>query len=270
MVISFTDIKNQYLDVIMLILSALVVAYVIFPFVGILNFLEPSKLLESFVRPQLDNAFILSLISSTISTLILIFLGIPLAYCLARYDFRGKFFLQTIVIFPLVLPPLASGALLLGVFSPSSILGSYFPVIDFTQSLIGIIIAQTYVASPFMILTCQAAFEAVDRSYELTSRVLGKNKIDTFFKVTLPLAKAGIITGILLTWVRSIGELGATMMMSYNPHTISIQIFEDNAIGDLRQAIPDIILVILLSIVMLVAISILKKKNKNSLKIEWN
>ena len=263
-------IKNQQLDIILLILSGTIIAYVGFPFISILNFLEPSKLIDSFIRPQLDNAFILSLITSTISTLILIFFGTSIAYCLARYNFRGKLILQTIVIFPLVLPPLASGALLLGVFSPSSALGSYFPSIDFTQSVIGIVIAQTYVSSPFMILTSQAAFEAVDRSYEMTSRVLGKSKIETFFKVTLPMAKAGIMIGILLTWVRSIGELGATMMMAYNPHTISIQIFEDNAINGLRQAMPDIMMVILLSIIALTAVSILKKKDKSSLKVGWN
>jgi molybdate/tungstate transport system permease protein len=263
-------IKNQQLDIILLILSGTIIAYVGFPFISILNFLEPSKLIDSFIRPQLDNAFILSLITSTISTLILIFFGTPIAYCLARYNFKGKLILQTIVIFPLVLPPLASGALLLGVFSPSSALGSYFPSIDFTQSVIGIVIAQTYVSSPFMILTSQAAFEAVDRSYEMTSRVLGKSKIETFFKVTIPMAKAGIMIGILLTWVRSIGELGATMMMAYNPHTISIQIFEDNAINGLRQAMPDIMMVILLSIIALTAVSILKKKDKSSLKVGWN
>ncbi|HEX5519741.1 MAG TPA: ABC transporter permease subunit [Candidatus Nitrosocosmicus sp.] len=263
-------IKNQQLDIILLILSGTIIAYVGFPFISILNFLEPSKLLDSFIRPQLDNAFILSLITSTISTLILIIFGISIAYCLARYDFRGKLILQTVVIFPLILPPLASGALLLGIFSPSSALGSYFPSIDFTQSVIGIVIAQTYVSSPFMILTSQAAFEAVDRSYELTSRVLGKSKIETFFKVTLPMAKAGIMIGILLTWVRSIGELGATMMMAYNPHTISIQIFEDNAINGLQQAMPDIMMVILLSVIALTAVSILKKKDKSSLKVGWN
>jgi molybdate/tungstate transport system permease protein len=221
-------------------------------------------------RPQVDNAFILSLISSTISTLFLIFFGVPLAYCLARYKFRGKFFLNVIVIFPLVLPPLVSGALLLGVFGPSSALGDGFPSVDFTQSLIGIIIAQTYVASPFMILGSQASFESVDESYEDVARVLGKSRIETFIQVTLPLAKTGLVISILLTWVRTIGELGATMMMSYNPHTISIQIFEDNAIGGLQQAMPDIIIIILLSIIALVVVSILKKRDGSNIKVRWS
>jgi len=262
--------KNQQFNILILILSSAIVAYIAFPFATVLSFIEPTTLLESLARPHVSNAFILSLISSTISTLFLILFGMPLAYCLARYNFKGKILLQTIVILPLVLPPLASGALLLGIFSPSAYIGEHFSSIEFTQSLIGIIIAQTYVASPFMILASQASFESVDKSYEMVARVLGKSKIETFIRITLPLSKSGLVISILLTWVRTIGELGATMMVSYNPHTISIQIFEDNAIGGLHQAMPDIILVIILSIFALIIVSIIKKKDTNSFKItKW-
>ena len=97
--------------------------------------------------------------------------------------------MRIIVIIPLILPPLASGALLLGVFGPYSPLVQVFPGVEFTQSILGVIIAQTYVASPFMILASQAAFESVDESFEKVARVLGKSRFETFFKVSLPLAK---------------------------------------------------------------------------------
>ncbi|MDQ6723360.1 MAG: ABC transporter permease subunit [Thermoproteota archaeon] len=264
------DIKSQRFNIIIVILSGAAVVYIAYPFISVLTFIEPSTLMESLTRPQVADAFNLSLICSTISTLLLVFFGMPLAYCFARYTFRGKFLLKVIVIFPLVLPPLASGALLLGVFGPSSNIGVAFSSIEFTQSPIGIIIAQTYVASPFMILASQSTFESVDESYEKVARVLGKSRFETFIQVTLPLARPGLIIAILLTWVRAIGELGATMMMSYNPHTVSIQIFEDNAIGGLRQAMPDIILVIILSIIALVVVSTIKKRNDSNLKIGWS
>jgi molybdate/tungstate transport system permease protein len=146
-------------------------------------------------------------------------------------------------------------------FGPTSIVVQAFPGVEFTQSVFGIIIAQTYVASPFMILASQAAFESVDRSYENIARVLGKNNLQTFFRVSLPLAKTGIIIGIIMSWVRAVGELGATMMMTYNPHTISIQIFEDNAIGGLTQAVPGILLVVTLPILVIVVFYI-SRKNK--------
>lgn len=246
-------IKHQGFNVIILILSGIAVAYIAYPLTTILTFVEPSKLLDSLTRPQVLNAFVLSLISATISTLFLSLFGIPLAYFLARHiNFPGKFIFRLIIIIPLVLPPLASGALLLGVFGPNSPLVKSFPGVEFTQSILGIIIAQIYVSSPFMILASQAAFESVDESYEKIARVLGKNRLETFFRISLPLAKTGIIIGIIMSWVRAVGELGATMMMAYNPHTISIQIFEDNAIGGLRQATSGIILVIVLAILVVI------------------
>src|ERR671914_173006 len=255
-------IKHQGFNVIILILSGLSIAYIVYPLATILTFVEPSKLLDSLTRPQVWDAFILSLISATISTLLLSLFGIPLAYFLARHttNFPGKFLLRVIIIIPLVLPPLASGALLLGVFGPNSPLGQAFPGVEFTQSILGVIIAQTYVASPFMILASQAAFESVDESYEKIARVLGKTRLETFFKISIPLAKTGIIFGVIMSWVRAVGELGATMMMAYNPHTISIQIFEDNAIGGLRQAVSGIILVILLSILAIIIFYIITRK----------
>jgi molybdate/tungstate transport system permease protein len=260
------EIKHQGFNVIIVVLSAITLAYIVFPLTTILTFLEPVNLLESLTRPQVWDAFILSLFTSTISTSALSLFGIPLAYFLARYsDFRGKFILRVIVIFPLVLPPLASGSLLLGIFSPTSLLIQALPELGFTQSILGIIIAQTYVASPFMILASQAAFESVDKSYENVARVLGKNNFQIFFKVSLPLAKIGILVGVIMSWVRAVGELGATMMMTYNPHTISIQIFEDNAIGGLSQAVPSIILVIILSVLVIVIFYIARKKNGREL-----
>ena len=87
----------------------------------------------------------------------------------------------------------------------------------------------------------------------------GKNNLQTFFRVSLPLAKTGIIVGVMMSWVRAVGELGATIMMTYNPHTISIQIFEDNAIGGLTQAVPGILLVITLPILVMVVFYVTRK-----------
>ena len=259
-------IKYQGFNVIILILSGFSIAYIAYPLATILTFVEPSKFLDSLIRPQVWDAFVLSLISATISTLLLSLFGIPFAYLLARHttNFPGKFLLRVIVIIPLVLPPLASGALLLGVFGPNSPLGQAFPGVEFTQSILGVIIAQTYVASPFMILASQAAFESVDESYEKIARVLGKTRRETFFMISLPLAKTGIVIGFIMSWVRAVGELGATMMMAYNPHTISIQIFEDNAIGGLRQAVSGIILVILLSILAIIMFYITRRKTHHA------
>lgn len=253
------------------LLSALALLYIIYPFISIVTFFDSENVISSIQRPEIVDAFILSIVTASVSTGIIILFGIPLAYCLSRYNFPGKSVLFIVVVIPLVLPPLASGALLLGVFNPSSILNIWFPKIEFTQSIIGIIIAQTYVASPFMILASLTAFGSIDRSLEDIARVLGKKNWQVFMKVSLPLAKKGILIGIVMTWIRAIGELGATLMLAYNPHTISIQIYEDNAIGGLTNAIPSILMSIALSIVLVAVYSTLVKRfdaknfNRNNL-----
>lgn len=248
-------------NLVMWILAAISVIYILYPLVSIFTFVEPHNLLDSITGSKTVDALVLSIISATISTMLIAVFGIPFAFWLARYRFPGSFLLRVVVIIPLVLPPLASGALLLGVFGPQSPMGRVFPEVEFTQSLVGVIIAQTYVASPFMVLASLAAFESVDETYEKIARVLGKKKIEVFVKISLPLAKKGILIGFVMTWIRAVGELGATIMMAYNPHTISIQIFEDNAIGGLRQAIPSIILVIFLSVAIMFLFSIIMKRS---------
>lgn len=260
------NMKGRGFGIIFLILSGALVAYIAIPIANIATFVEPTTLLESITRPQIGNAFLLSLATATISTLLLALFGIPLAYSIVRYHFPGKFLLRLIIIIPLILPPLASGTLLLGVFGPYTPLGRSLPI-ETTQSVFGIIIAQVYVSSPFMILLAQSAFESVDESYEKVARVLGMNRLQIFLRVSLPLAKTGIMVGFIMAWVRAVGELGATMMMAYNPHTISIQIFEDNAIGGFGQTIPGILLVILLSVVVLAVFSVVRKGE--GLKLGW-
>jgi molybdate/tungstate transport system permease protein len=247
------------------IIAGILVLYITYPIFGIIYLIEPSKLLDSLVRMELYDSLLLSLTTSTISTIIIAIFGIPLAYVLARFKSKIKLLIQIIVIFPLVLPPLVSGTLLLGVFGPYSDLGRMVPV-EFTQSIIGIIIAQTYVAAPFLILPAQAAFESIPEKYEIVARTLGKKRWYVFVKVFIPLAKIGIIIGLLMSWIRSIGELGATMMMSYNPHTISIQIFEDSAIGGIRNSVAGIVLVILIAIVALTMFILIRKQ---SLRFGW-
>lgn len=246
------------------ILSILGILFIIYPFVSIFTFFDFHRFQSTIEDPQVKNAFILSIYTASISTGIIALFGIPLSYFLSRYSFPGKPLVYVIILVPLVIPPLASGALLLGVFNPNSFLTKFFPGTEFTQSVLGVIIAQTYVASPFMILASMSAFDTVDKSLENMARLLGRKNWRVFIDVSLPLAKKGILVGIMMTWIRAIGELGATMMMAYNPHTISIQIYEDNALGGLTQAIPSIILSITLSVFLMLAYSVIMKKTNLS------
>lgn len=248
------------------ILVALLVLYIVYPLIGLFFIAGSINLAEELTRPEIINAFLLSVATATVSTLILSIFCIPLAYALARFRFKFKLLVRLVVIIPLVLPPLASGTILLNAFGPYSLLGQGIPI-DFTQSVVGIILAQMYVASPFIILPALAAFEAVPDRYETAARVLGKKKSEVFLRISIPLARTGILVGMLMAWIRSIGELGATIMMSYNPHTISIQIFEDNAIGGLKNTVAGIVWLIILSIIALTVFLFIKRYH--SLRFGW-
>ncbi len=245
-------------NILLFILVIILVLYIVFPFFGLIFLIEPTNLIKSLERTELVDSVILSLTTATISTILVSIFGIPLSFVLARFHFRAKFLIHMVVILPLVLPPLASGTMLLNVFGPYSFLGKLIPI-DFTQSVLGIVIAQTYVALPFLILPSQAAFESIPERYETIARTLGKKRWQVFFNVSLPLAKIGILVGMLMAWIRSIGELGATIMMSYNPHTVSIQIFEDSAIGGIRNSVAGIIFVIVIALVALTTFLLIRR-----------
>lgn len=253
-------------NILLSILVIILVLYIVLPFLGLLFVIPYTNLIDSLKRIELLDSVILSLTTATISAMLVSVFGIPLAFVLARFQFKAKFLIHMIVIIPLVLPPLASGTMLLGIFGPYSYIGKLVPL-NFTQSVLGIVIAQTFVALPFLILPTQSAFESVPEQYEIVARTLGKKKWQVFLTVSIPLAKTGIFIGILMAWIRSIGELGATMMMSYNPHTVSIQIFEDTAIGGIRNSSAGIILVIIIALVALSFFFLVRKQQ--IIKFGW-
>jgi molybdate/tungstate transport system permease protein len=201
------------------------------------------------LNPQTTSAMLLSLQTATISTAICTFMGIPLAYLIARSKSRFTLFLRIAMAMPLAIPPLISGALLLNIYGEASPLGMLAENTGFrlTQSPVGIVLAQVFVTSPFVVLTASAGIERVDKHYEYASRILGRNAALTFFSVTIPLASKEIAAGIILAWIRAIGEFGANVMMAYNPKTISIQLWEYNALGGLKLVIPGVLIVMIIS-----------------------
>jgi molybdate/tungstate transport system permease protein len=239
--------------ILLLILAIIFLAYIMLPVLGIvlrLGLLHQDDLTTAAVlNSQTMSAMLLSLQTATISTAICTFMGIPLAYIIARRKSRFTLFLRIAMALPLAIPPLISGALLLNIYGESSPLGMLAENTGFrlTQSPVGIVLAQVFVISPFVVLTASAGIERVDKHYEYASRILGRNAALTFFSVTIPLASKEIAAGIILAWIRAIGEFGANVMMAYNPKTISIQLWEYNALGGLKLVIPGVLIVMIIS-----------------------
>jgi ABC-type sulfate/molybdate transport systems ATPase subunit/ABC-type sulfate transport system permease component len=174
--------------------------------------------------PGLGGALVTSLITATISTAIIALLGIPLAYLLARVRGRLATLVTVVVALPLALPPLMSGILLLYLVGPYTGLGGLFNG-ALTDSRAGIVLAQTFVAAPFLIVAARGAFAAVDPELDAVARTLGHRRTARFLKVAMPVAWPGVQAGLLLAWLRAFGEFGATVILAYHPYSLPVFTF---------------------------------------------
>jgi molybdate transport system permease protein len=188
--------------------------------------------------PGLGAALITSLITASISTAIIALLGIPLAYLLARV--RGPLggALMVLVALPLALPPLISGILLLYMVGPYTALGRLFDG-NLTDTRAGIVIAQTFVAAPFLVIAARGAFAGIEPALEDVARTLGHRRLARFLRVALPAAWPGVQAGLLLAWLRSFGEFGATVILAYHPYSLPVYTFvQFNSTGLASTMLP--------------------------------
>jgi len=204
----------------------------------------PSAVLASLDAPFVVGAARNTLVSASISTALATLFGVPLAYWLARARFRGRTLVTAVVAFPLVLPPVVSGMILLSAVGAEG-LGGLLGV-RISGTIAGVVLAQTFVASPFVVLTARSAFESVDTDAEEAARTLGASEWGTFRRVTLPLAWRGILAGITLAFARAAGEFGATLMLAYYPRTLPVQIWATFQGRGLDAAFP--VAVVLLAV----------------------
>lgn len=181
---------------------------------------------------------ILSVITSLISTIISFFIGIPLAYLLTYKEFPFKEVLDIMINLPLVIPPTVAGYLLLITFGRYGIIGYPLHLLGITImfSTFAIILAQTFVALPFMVRSVKTSFEDIPPSLIDASKTLGAGEYEIFKEIILPLSKPGIVSGVILTYARAIGEFGATMMVSGLLSTLPIAIFNSAQSGNREVA----------------------------------
>lgn len=195
---------------------ALALAFLTIPVVAIFVDSSPGELVDSLGDPGALDALRLSLETSAIALGIIVLVGTPAAWLLATRRFRGRSVVVTLVELPLVLPPAVAGIGLLAAFGPEGVLG---PAIDgagielvFTTA--AVVVALTFVASPFYVRQAQAAFEAVDPVLLEASRTLGAGEARTFARVAVPAAAPGLAAGAALAWGRALGEFGATLFFA--------------------------------------------------------
>jgi molybdate transport system permease protein len=209
------------------------------------------------------DALVLSLVSTTISLVVTVLLGTPLALLLARRRFRGSTIVETLVDLPIVLPPSVAGLALLLLLGRRGLLGEPLSVlgIEIPFTLIAVIIAQTFVSAPFYIRSARTGIAAVDHDLEDAARVDGASERQLLRRITLPLASASLAAGLVLAWARALGEFGATIMFAGNvegrTQTLPLVVYGEFQGGDLNASIAAAAILVLAAFGVLVSVRVL-------------
>jgi molybdate transport system permease protein len=194
--------------------AALALLFLILPLVGLVMRAPWADAGDVLTSKGALQALRLSMITATVSTMIVVLLGVPLAWILARPGLRGASVLRALITIPLVLPPVVGGVALFTVLGRSGLLGR--PLYQLTGFAFpftpyAVILAQVFVALPFLVLSVEGALRAADRRYEEAASTLGARPATVFRRITLPLITPGIAAGAVLAWARALGEFGATI-----------------------------------------------------------
>jgi len=233
------------------LLAVIAIAFFTLPLIGLLRRVPWSNLWNTLQEPAARDAIRLSIECSLWSTFFSLLFGVPLAYVLARARFPGRSFVRALVVLPMVLPPVVGGYALLLAFQRNNGLvgGLIYDQFDFqfTFSKWGVILAETFVAMPFLVITVEAGLRTMDRRYEDAAASLGAGRWTVFRRVTVPLIAPALIAGAALAWARALGEFGATITFAGNIQNRTQT--TPLAVYNLLEATPDV--AIALSLVLL-------------------
>lgn len=243
------------------LLASVAALVFIVPLVALLARAPWGSMQRELSRPVVADALELSIVTSIMATVIAAVLGLPLAWCLARARFPGRRLIRALATLPMVLPPVVGGVALLLAFGRRGLIGSWlydaFGVsLPFTTA--GVVLAEAFVAMPFLILASEAAFEGVDRRREEAARTLGASRWMTFRRVTLPSTRPALVAGLVLCWARALGEFGATITFAGSfrgtTQTVPLAVYLQLEAGQADGAIALSLVLVALSIGVLVAL----------------
>ena len=238
---------------------ALLAGFISLPLVSLLVWMVDKGAWRAMASPVAMDALLLSVKTTTITMAILLVVGTPAAYVLARADFRGNRVINTLVDIPVVLPPSAAGIALLLAFGRLGLVGQYLDVFGVTLSFTtaAVVMAEIFVAAPFYVRQAATGFGAVDRTIEEAALVDGAGRATVFFRVTIPLAFPALVAGALTAWARALGEFGATIIFAGSfrgvTQTIPLAIFAEFQ-GDIDAAVALSVLVLGFAFVVILTV----------------
>ncbi len=250
--------RRRAFEVLLAAATTLAAAFLLLPVVAIFLEVPPSRLLDQLSSSVVLDALRVTLKTNGIAMVLILLVGTLTAYLLATRQFPGRSVVVTLFELPLVLPPAVAGVGLLVAFGQQGLLGETFGAagieVGFTQ--LAVILAVTFVASPFYVRGAIAAFEALDPDLLAAARTLGAGPARTFFRVALPMAAAGLSAGAAVALARAIGEFGATIMFAGSlqgvTQTVSLAIYQEFDVN-LEVALAISALLILVSAALLLA-----------------
>jgi len=246
-------------------LAFVALAFITVPILSLFLKLPPDAFFQALRDPEVVDALLLSLLTATISTVIVLLFGTPIAYLNAHYNYPGKVLVDTITDMPAVLPPAVAGLALLLAFGQMGVVGHYLAPfgISIAFTTFAVILAQVFVSSPFYIRQARASFQGVDREYEEAARTMGSTRARTFLHVTLPLASGGLVSGAITSWARALGEFGATILFAGNlqgrTQTMPLAIYSSFE-GDISSAVALSMVLVIISFGAMVAIKLVGRK----------
>jgi molybdate transport system permease protein len=245
---------------------ALLAGFVSLPILSLIIWTVNEETWRAMASPVALDALLLSVRTTAVTMMILVIVGTPAAYVLARVDFRGNRAINTLIDVPIVLPPSAAGIALLLAFGRLGLVGQYLNILGVTLSFttIAVVMAQVFVAAPFYVRQAVSGFGAVDRGIEEAALVDGASRTTAFFKVTVPLAFPALVAGSLTAWARALGEFGATIVFAGSfrgvTQTIPLAIFAEFQ-SNIDAAVALSVLVLGFAFVVILAVRYLTRKS---------
>lgn len=239
-----------------------IIFFIMYPIANSLLTTNGKILIETLKDKEVINSIWTSIFTATITTIIAFILGVPFAYFLARNDFKGKRIVESIIDIPIVIPHTVAGIILLTIFSRQCWIGRLLDSLglEVIGTRIGIVAAMLFVSMPLLINAAKDSFLSISPKLENVSRSLGANHWQTFLYITFSIGWRGILTGMILTWARSISEFGAVIILTYHPMIAPTLIFDRfNAFG-LQYSKPVSTILIIISLIIFIVLRIIARR----------
>jgi len=240
-------------------LGFLLILFIGIPILRMLISTDPNTLIDTAKEAEVSASILLTLRASLWATIAALITGVPLAYLLARGNFKGKKIIEGLIDLPIIIPHTAAGIALLSVWGRQSFFAKASGL-NILGTEFAISMAMFFVSVPFLINAAKEGFKLIDSRYEKTAITLGASQWQAFRTVSLPMARKSITSGSIMMWGRGISEFGAVIILAYHPKTAPVLIFDRFQNFGLKYAIPVTVLLVLISLIIFIIMRILADK----------